>query len=146
MRIVVAALALLLPGCGRSEEPAADQPSNLAAQAAPATLATFAGAGRNRLCLNEEAGRAAFVTYGEGNANCTASGTLQRSGDAAMLVPDGDEICRIELQIAGSNVSLGPSSPSCAYYCGPSASYAGARFERREQPEPVTDLAREPLC
>jgi hypothetical protein len=123
-----------------------DQSANVSAQASPAALVTFAGDGRNRLCLNEQAGRAGFVTYGERRANCTASGALQRTGNAATLVPDGDQSCRVELQIVGDVVTLGPSTTSCAYYCGPSASYSGARFQRVQPPEPATDLAGDPLC
>ena len=146
MRIAHLAAAFLLTGCGRGDQPAAAEQSTEAQARAATTLATYAGEGRNRLCLDERAGRAAFITYGQGDTNCTVQASVQRAGSAATLIPDGDETCRIELTTAGGTLRLGPASPACAYYCGPSASFANAEFRRTPQPQPVTDVAGDPLC
>ena len=145
MRIGLLVLAFTLAACGQSEEPADAQAQSSAAPGA-AALTVYAGAGRNRLCLEQRASRAAFITYGEGDTNCTARGNLEREGSTATLVPDGDESCRIAFAANGDSVTLGPVSPSCSYYCGPKASFAGAEFRRTNDQQPVTDLAGAPLC
>lgn len=146
MRIAFLAAAALLVGCSRGDQPAAAEQSTETQTPAAATLTTYAGEGRNRLCLDERAGRAAFITYGQGDTNCTVQASVQRNGAAATLIPDGDETCRIELATADDTLRLGPASPACAYYCGPNASFANAEFRRTPQPQPVTDLAGDPLC
>lgn len=107
---------------------------------------TFAGAGRDRLCLKEGEGRAGFITYGEGDANCSVSGAVQRAGERLTITPDGDAACRIEATLAGEQLTLGQASPACAYYCGPTASFSARQFARTATPQPVTDLAGDPLC
>lgn len=145
MRSVVLLLCTLLASCGTGESPA---PGNDEAEAAAARAGpvTYAGSDRDRLCLDERSGRAGFITYGAGAANCAVSGTLQRTGATGTMIPDGDETCRIDLQIAGAEVRVGSVSPACAYYCGPSASYSGKRFQRMGTSDPVTDLGGTPLC
>lgn len=146
MRKLLLALGFLLIGaCGRSDEAPRQQPATEQAAQASA-IATYSGAGRNRLCLEESKGRAAFITYGQGDANCTAVGSLKREGDAATLIPDGDQACQIQLATSGDTIRLGSSSPACSYYCGPSASFAGAEFRLSKDQVPVTDFAGEPLC
>ena len=109
-------------------------------------MVVFAGVGRDRLCLDERVNRAAFISYGEGNQNCTMSGVLTRSEANATLVPDGDASCKVEVQLNGDEAKLGELRPECAYYCGPSASYAGLTFRRTNGGQPVTDLAGQSLC
>ncbi len=146
MRAAFLCLGLLLAGCNRGDQPAnAEQPSGGQPPAAAAIL-TFAGEGRDRLCLNERESRAAFVTYGQGDMNCTAQGALQGSGETLAIVPDGDGSCRVPVSRTGDTVRLGGASAACAYYCGPTASYAGRTFKATPAPVPVTDLAGEPLC
>ena len=146
MRNTVIAAALLLSACGRADEAPKEQPATETPARAAAATVTYAGSGRDRLCLKDGESRAAFITYGQGQANCTAAGSLQRDGGSATLVPDGDQACRIDLAISGESVRLGDATAACAYYCGPTASYAGAEFRRMETSEPVTDLAGDPLC
>ena len=144
MRHAILSLALLLVACG----PKQAEPENAVETAAQAKaeLAVFAGQGRNRLCLDRRNGRAAFITYGTGDENCSVSGSLQGSGANASLIPDGDESCRIELRIATDRVQLGQASPACAYYCGPSAGYAASEFRRTDDEARVEDLAGDRLC
>ena len=42
--------------------------------------------------------RAGFIVYGEGDANCSASGRIEQAGAGWALVPTGDAECRIPLQ------------------------------------------------
>jgi hypothetical protein len=136
---------LLLTGCGRSEESS----NNVAAEpsiAPVAALASYAGVGRDRLCLAEADGRAGLVTYGEGDANCSLRGTVQRAGSKLTIIPEGDATCRIDATVTGDGVILGAQGSACSYYCGPTASFAGRSFTRMERPEPATDLTGEPLC
>jgi hypothetical protein len=140
----MSASALLLAACGRE-----DAPANQAAAAAPAPAESdtvvFASGTRDRLCLKRSTGRAAFITFAPtGDANCTVSG---RSDIAARtIVPEGDDRCRIPLSDNGESVALGDGGPACAYYCGPSASFARKTFRRTPGAPPPTDIAGDPLC
>ncbi|WP_205481497.1 hypothetical protein [Sphingomonas arenae] len=144
--VFIAASLLLLGACGRSEETPQEQSTAAESRTPAAATVTFAGSGRNRLCLDEGRGRAAFITYGQGNANCTATGSLRRNGSSAALFPDGDQACRVDLTISGEGVRLGGATAACAYYCGPTASYSGAEFRRSDSAGAVVDLAGDPLC
>jgi hypothetical protein len=97
------------------------------------------------LCLAQSGG-AAFITYGEGDANCSVKGQIEGAGERLTLVPEGDTTCRIELNRSGDSVRLGAVGAACAYYCGPKASFEGKSFKRKDNAEPVTDLAGDPLC
>ena len=145
MRSAVLAAAFLLSACGSSEDPAKEQPGP-APSAIQQGLTSFAGKGRDRLCLDESARRVAFITYGEGDANCTVQGAVQGANGTATIVPDGDSTCRIDLTTSGDMVRLGAVTAACAYYCGPTSSFAGAEFRRTNRLEPVTDVAGDPLC
>jgi hypothetical protein len=129
------ALALFLAAC--SKQPV--QPK--------LTGGTFAGEGRDRLCIAGEAGalRAGLIAYGEGDANCSASGALQPAGQGWTLVPKGEGDCRIPLDSTGNSVRIGKVPPACSYYCGPGASLAGKAFNRNDGVKAV-DLAGDPLC
>ena len=97
-------LALLLTAC--SEEAATPG-------VAPGT---FAGEGRDRLCIAGEAGalRAGLIAYGQGDVNCAAAGSLQPAGQGWALVPRGERDCRIPLQIDGNAVRIGQPPSACA--------------------------------
>ena len=129
-------LALLLAAC--SQEPS--QPS--------LTSGTFAGEGRDRLCVAGEAGAysAGLIAYGTGDANCSASGALEPAGEGWVLVPRGEGDCRIPLQIEGNTVRVGEPPAACSYYCGPGASLAGKTFNRSDTGAKAADLAGDPLC
>ena len=69
--------ALLLTACSR--QPA--EPS--------ISTGTYAGNGRDRLCIVGEPGnyRAGLIAFGDDDANCTAAGRLERTGAGWSLVP-----------------------------------------------------------
>jgi hypothetical protein len=135
MRPIIA-LALLLTAC--SQQPA--EPG--------LTPGTFAGAGRDRLCISGEAGalRAGLIAYGQGDVNCSAAGNLRQAGDGWLLVPKGEGDCQISLAIEGNAIRIGQPPAACAYYCGPNASMAGKIFNRSGMGAKVVDLAGDPLC
>jgi len=133
---LVPALTLLLAAC--SKPPAEPGP-------APGT---FAGEGRDRLCIAGEGAalRAGLIAYGEGNVNCSAAGSLQLAGQGWVLVPKGEGDCRIPLEVAGNSVRIGQPPAACAYYCGPGAVMAGKTFNRTDMGAKAADLAGDPLC
>jgi hypothetical protein len=107
--------------------------------------ATYAGQGRDRLCIRD--GRAGFITYGGGDTNCSVRGRLERpGGDRLVIVPDGDEDCRIDASSQAGHILLGSRGAGCAYYCGPGADFAGKAFTRQDSASPVVDFAGDPLC
>ncbi|WP_294123376.1 hypothetical protein [Sphingomonas sp.] len=129
-------LVLLLVAC--SQQPA--EPT--------LTGGTFAGAGRDRLCIAGEAGapRAGFIAYGEGDVNCSAAGRLQRSGQGWVLVPKGEGDCHIPLEIAENSARIGQPPAACSYYCGPGTKLAGKTFNRADAATKAVDLAGDSLC
>ena len=138
MRLLLLAFALTVTACAQ-EEPAA--PPGLAA-------GTYTKGGRDALCISGQGGtqRAGFVVYGADNANCSASGRIEASGADWTLIPAGDAECRIPVTVTPGRISLGPSNPACAYYCGPGASFAGKSFSQSPSAKPAADLAGDPLC
>lgn len=141
MRLAFLPLLLLISAC-QQEAPVTGpgaKPENNA-------VTVYAGSGRDRLCLAEQGGAASFVTYAPtGDANCMVQGTWSPSGPQA-ITPNEDKSCSITFNKDGGSVQLLAGSPGCAYYCGPNASFAGKTFVRMDKPEPVTDLAGDPLC
>lgn len=129
-------LAIFLAGCSQE----APQPSLAAG--------TFAGSGRDRLCIAGEAGsyRAGLIAYGEGDINCSAAGRLEPAGAGWALVPRGEGECRIPLKIDGNVVRVGKPPESCAYYCGPGASLEGKSYNRADMGAKAVDLAGDALC
>jgi hypothetical protein len=109
---------------------------------------TFAGQGRDRLCIAGEGSslRAGLIAYGPSDANCTAAGRLERSGNGWALIPRGEGECRIPLSIEGNVVRVGQPPASCAYYCGPGAGLAGKSFSRADMGAKAVDFAGDPLC
>lgn len=144
MRAMVLSLTLLLAACG-----GADEPTNgivAAPEASQAAYASFAAAGRDRLCIAEQGGKASFVTYAEGtDANCLVRGSWSPGGPQA-IKPDGDPSCSIIFNKDQQEIRLVAGGPGCAYYCGPGASFAGKTFTRMAKPEPVSDIVGDPLC
>jgi hypothetical protein len=128
--------ALLLAGCSR--EPA--QPS--------IATGTFAGQGRDRLCIAGDPGayRAGLIAYGGGDANCSAAGKLEASPAGWVLIPKGEGDCKIPLAIEGDAVRVGQVSAACTYYCGPGATLADKSFTRSDKDSKAVDLAGDPLC
>src|SRR5512139_1608445 len=112
------------------------------------TTGTFAGEGRDRLCIAGEPGsyRGGLVVYGEGDINCSASGSIDTQGGKMALVPRGETSCSIPVAIEGNTVRVGEVPASCSYYCGPGASLAGKSFSRSDTASKAVDLAGDPLC
>ena len=121
--------------------------SREAAQPSLAT-GTFAGEGRDRLCIAGEPGayRAGLIAFGDGDANCSASGRLEASGAGWVLVPKGEGDCRIPVTIDGNSVQIGQPPAACSYYCGPAASLTGKSFNRADMGAKAVDFAGDPLC
>jgi hypothetical protein len=131
MRILV--LALLLTACSQQE------PQK------PAAQVTYAGQGRDRLCIKGD--RAGLITYGKGDGNCSVQGRVERSGEHLLtLAPIGDQDCRIGIEQQGGTLRLGKADAACSYYCGPDASFAGKSFTRNDTASQALDFAGDPLC
>jgi hypothetical protein len=135
MRTLIPAL-LLLAGCSQ--------------QSADSSIptGTYAGQGRDRLCIAGEAGslRAGLIAYGPGDANCSAAGQLEQAGEGWTLIPKGEGECRIPLEVEGNGVRVGQPPAACAYYCGPGAEMAGKAYNRADMGAKAVDLAGDPLC
>ncbi|WP_426267555.1 hypothetical protein [Sphingomonas sp. LHG3443-2] len=141
MRLASIPLLLLISAC-QQEAPT----TGPGARPESGAVTIYAGSGRDRLCLAEQGGTASFVTYApSGDANCTVQGTWSPSGPSA-IKPNEDPSCSIIFNREGQSVRLLAGGPGCAYYCGPGASFEGKTFVRMDKPEPVTDLAGDPLC
>ena len=112
------------------------------------TPGTFAGEGRDRLCIagGPNNYRAGLIAYGTGDTNCTASGRIDTEGGQIALVPSGDTTCRVPLTIEGNTVRVGDVAATCSYYCGPGASMAGKTFNRSDMGAKAVDLVGDPLC
>ena len=107
--------------------------------------ALYSGEGRDRLCIAGE--RIGFIAYGQGDTNCSVRGRLDRAGEQSLVViPDGDQDCRIPASQQGDVIRLGTVKAACAYYCGPGASFAGKRFNKSASASPAVDFAGDPLC
>ena len=130
-------LPLLLSACSQQPEPA---PS--------VATGTFAGEGRDRLCIAGEPGsyRGGVTAFGAGDINCSASGKIEMQAGQFFLVPRGEGDCRIPMTIEGNIVRIGDVPAACSYYCGPGASLAGRTFNRAEMGSKAVDLAGDPLC
>ena len=129
-------LVLLLAAC--SQQPA--EPS--------LATGTFAGQGRDRLCIAGEPGsyRAGLIAYGAGDNNCTVSGRLVPAGPNWLLVPAGEGPCRTPVTVDGNTVRIGEVPAACAYYCAPGASLAGKTYNRADMGAKAMDFAGDPLC
>lgn len=116
-----------------------------AAPPAPAKTTLYAGEGRDRLCV--KGARIGFIAFGQGDANCSAKGRIDRTGEHSFsIVPDGDQDCRIAVQDQGDTLRLGKVAAACAYYCGPGATFEGKAFTRNAAASLAVDFAGDPLC
>lgn len=104
----------------------------------------YAGEGRDRLCIAGQ--RGGLIVYGEGDANCSARGQVERPAGRLVLVPDGDSDCRIAARLDGDRLSFEASAAACAYYCGPGASWSGKVLRASPDASPAVDFAGDPLC
>jgi hypothetical protein len=109
---------------------------------------TFAGDGRDRLCVAGEAGnyRAGVIAFAEGDANCSATGRIDAKNGQYALVPRGEGACRIPIRIEGNTVRIDALPSACSYYCGPGATLEGKSFNRADMGATAVDLAGDPLC
>lgn len=154
-------LIIALAGCSGGEAGGNGGAPSPVASGGPAQTATLTGLyesgddpRRDQLCIVErERGRTSFglVTWGSGDRNCSGSGLARREGNRLQFQMEGDESCVIEAVIEGRRVTL-PATlpPGCAYYCGPSAQLAGARFDKIGGEEAdarrAVDLVGDSLC
>ena len=137
MRIIIT-LALLVSACSGTTP---DKGRALA-------VGTYAGDGRDRLCVVGEAGvqRAGFISYGPSQANCTMSGTIEAKGARFVLKPASDSRCAVDVSVNDGRVSLAPGTLACSYYCGPGATFANKSFKRDDKATPAVDFAGDKLC
>lgn len=139
-KLTVAVLAVALVACRQQEAPVEAEQATTTASL-PAGL--YRAGDRDALCMKAD-GRAGFVTFAPGaeRTNCSVRGRLENGA----IVPDGDEACRIPVTQRGTALQLGDGGGSCAYYCGPNASFANREFTRQGGTGTASDLAGEPLC
>ena len=97
MRLAFLPLLLLISACGQAEEePQAPNTTGNAAAPLGAELQTFAGTGKDRLCIGGTAAAAAVITYAaDGLNNCSASGRVEEQGGKLFFVPQEDSSCRV---------------------------------------------------
>ena len=128
---------MLLAACSQGQEPAAS-----------IATGTFAGEGRDKLCIAGNPGsyRAGLITYAAGDVNCSASGQIEAQNGNVTFIPRGEGACRISLSIEGNTVRIGEVPVACSYYCGPGAAMAGKSFSRAEASATAADMAGDPLC
>jgi hypothetical protein len=109
---------------------------------------TFAGKGRDRLCIAGEPGnyRAGLIAYGNGDTNCTAAGSIDAQSGQMALIPRGETSCRIPLNIDDNTIRIGEVPAACSYYCGPGATLTGKSYNRSDMGSKAVDLAGDPLC
>ncbi|MFN3944834.1 MAG: hypothetical protein ACK4K7_07885 [Allosphingosinicella sp.] len=155
-------LPLFLAGCGTGDPQDGNATGAEAAQRQAVRTAELTGlyegaargARRDQLCIIDRAtgnSRFGLVTWSEGDRNCSGIGQAVRDGGTLRLTMAGDEQCVIEATIANGTVTMPGEFPQgCAYYCGPGASMAEARFEKTgdtaEDAMRATDLVGDPLC
>ena len=135
MRTIIP-VALLLASCSQQ----AENPS--------IPVGTYAGQGRDRLCIAGEGGnyRAGLIAFGQGNTNCAASGRVMAEGGRYVLIPRGEGPCRIPLEIENNVVRVGQPPVACSYYCGPGADMAGKIYSKADMGAKAVDFAGDPLC
>ena len=146
---------LLLAGCGTAENRADVVPAKEAVQTANLTgLYEGTGAPPGELCiLDRGMGNAHFglVARDARGRSCSGAGAAVREGGLLRLTMTGDEPCEIEAAIADGRVAFPAATPpGCAYYCGPGAVLAGARFDKvggtAQDAMRARDLVGDPLC
>jgi hypothetical protein len=141
VRFAAVILVLALAGCGQRRPDAQDtaggrleaaaQAAGLIADPKGSLVGAWARDG-DRVCIVPGADGAtrigALVDYGDGQA-CTASGTLQRSGET-VRVNFGD--CRFDARFDGERLTFPPEVPAaCGQACRGRASFAALAVERQ---------------
>ncbi|NNC47401.1 MAG: hypothetical protein HKO13_03090 [Sphingomonas sp.] len=141
MRISILLLTLFLVACGDAARDADASPAQGALEAG-----LWTGSERDGICVAND-GKAAFIRFGEGDANCMAQGTIENDGDALVFKPRGDDECRIAILQEGDVLTVERGSESCAYYCGSGASLIGEGLRRSNgDPAELRDIAGDRLC
>ena len=116
---------------------------------------TLTGLYRNetgdRLCLvehEEDRGTLGFVTAGDPPAACSGAGAALRDGQTLRISLTGDEECGFEAKLIDGRLTFPQSLPqSCAYYCSPTASFAGRSMTKAgDDASEARDLVGDPLC
>ncbi len=140
MRRPLVMLLFTLASCAKSPAPLEQRPGP--------RLGTYAGAGRDRLCVDRRGQglRAGVVAYAKDDTNCSASGALVPAQGGWQLIPSGEGACRIALAMARDWLTITSVPATCAYYCAPGASLQGKRFSLAPGGAPATDVAGDPLC
>ncbi|MBW0145520.1 hypothetical protein [Sphingomicrobium clamense] len=128
---------LLLASCG-----APDESVDTGVEVEPGI---YAAGERGGLCV-AAGGAAAFVIYGEDDANCMAQGGLSGEGDALTFKPRGDTQCEIPIRMEGERLVFGEPPAACAYYCGGDVDLSGRELVRSDEAAPLTDVAGEEIC
>ena len=129
--------ALLLAGCSDVADPG------------DALVGIYRGQERDALCIAREGEglKAGLIAYGDGDMNCSLSGPAQVRGNALVIAPRGDSECLVEISIANGVATAGQRTAACAYYCGPSANFAGRNLSKSpDASTKMTDFAGDPLC
>ena len=143
--IFIIVAAALLSACGSAGED----------DTATATASPGEGLGPGLYRFAEKSGlcsasdnSAAFVIYGEKDANCMAQGRIETADNGDMaFVPRGDDHCRIPIEDRGQSIILGDGGKACAYYCGGEARYAGRELIKKWGEEPdLRDAAGDSIC
>lgn len=138
--LILACSALSIAACGNAQTDE-ERPSQAALE-----QGLWAGRERDGLCVAAD-GSAAFIHYGEGDANCMAQGRIEGEGEALDFVPSGDEQCRLPLLREGDVITFGEAPESCAFYCGGGAVVKTEGMRRSDgDPSDLRDIAGDPLC
>jgi len=134
-------LILLLAACS---DQASQQPADLSVD-----TGTYAGQGRDRLCLAKSAQTwtIGVVTYGGGDFNCTFRGKVRTAEHGMLAEAAADPACKLVITPDGSTLRIEvPDKKACEYYCGPGATLADRSFKHDNAATPAVDFAGEPLC
>ncbi|HEX5184460.1 MAG TPA: hypothetical protein VFW19_15085 [Allosphingosinicella sp.] len=147
---------VLVAGCGASGQPRGGGSGNGNDGAGGPLIGLYQAGGGTRpsqMCILDRAGRAQFgiTLWSPGLRACSGAGTATLSGDRLTLAMAGDSPCTIEARLKDGVVTFpGSLPPTCAYYCGSGAGFAGAVLTRRGATRAdalkAKDPAGEPLC
>ena len=132
----------LLLACSEQSSQPPDQPEAVA-------TGVFAGKGRDRLCIANEASgsHVGIVTYGDGDNSCTLKGNVTQAEHGMLVEAMGDPACKLLVESNGETlISRVPDPKACEYYCGPGATMADRSFRRDSSASPAVDFAGDPLC
>lgn len=146
-------IPLMLASCSQAEEEA-EAPA-IPVTGSLAGLYERAGADEipDRICIGgtSEDLRFGLVTQGDGPSNCTARGSVQRTGATLALRIDGAPACTLSATTIQAGLALGTATGAeCAYYCGANAQLTPGAFvkigARPTDIRKTVDVAGDPLC